>query len=138
MLEHLKTTHTESYKNMNQSADFWKSMSIADEQKILADFESSKNKFMLAAVADNRIIGGLGFVGYQAEFTKHSAQLGMSVQQAFANSGLGTAMLKYTIELAKEFGFHRIDLSVRTYNTAGIALIDGNYVDEYSYQLTFE
>lgn len=38
MLEHLKITHTESYKNMNQSAEFWKNMSIADEQKILTDF----------------------------------------------------------------------------------------------------
>lgn len=122
MLEHLKTTHTESYKNMNQSAEFWKNMSLADEQKILADFESSKSKFMLVAVSENRIVGGLGFVGYQAEFVKHSGQLGMSIQQAFANSGLGTEMMKYTIELAKGFGFHRIDLSVRTYNEPGIAL----------------
>lgn len=155
MLEHLKTTHTESYRNMNQSAEFWKNMSAADEQKILADFENSKSKFMLVAVSDNRIIGGLGFVGYQAEFVKHSGQLGMSIQQAFANSGLGTEMMKYTIELAKGFGFHRIDLSVRTYNEPGIALyekvgfkrigllkdaafINGEYVDEYSYQLILD
>lgn len=154
MLDHLKTTHKESYKNMNQSAAFWESMSISDEKNILTDFETSKSKFMLVAVSENRIVGGLGFVGYQAEFVKHSGQLGMSIQNAFSNVGLGTEMMKYTLELAKDFGFHRIDLSVRTYNINGIALyekvgfkrigllkhaafIDGQYVDEYSYQFVF-
>ena len=139
---------------MNQSAEFWKNMSVADEQKILTDFENSKSKFMLVAVSENKIIAGMGFVGYQAEFVKHRGQLGMSIQQAFSNSGLGTEMMKYTIGLAKEFGFHKIELSVRTYNAPGIALyekvgfkrigllrdaafIEGKYVDEYSYQLVF-
>jgi RimJ/RimL family protein N-acetyltransferase len=155
MLEHLKITHTESYKNMNQSAEFWQSLTLADEQKILTDFANSQSKFMLVATFDTRIIGGLGFVGQQAEFTKHSGQIGMSIQQAFTNSGLGTAMLEYALQIAKDFDFHRVDLSVRTYNKPGIALyekvgfkrigllkdaafINGEYVDEYSYQLILD
>ena len=155
MLIHLRTTHTESYRNLNQSANYWSTVSIADEQKILSDFESAKNRFMLVAVYGEKIVGGLGFFGNQAEFTKHTAQIGMSIQQEFANSGLGTEMLKYTIMLAKEFAFHRIELTVRTYNAQGITLnekvgfqrvgllkdaafIDGKFVDEFSYQLVFK
>lgn len=151
MLEHLRISHAESYRNMNQSATFWNSFAVADEEKILADFENAKGKFMIAAFFADRIVGGLGFMGQMAEFTKQNGTIGMSIQNEFSNSGLGTEMMKYMLALAKQFGFHRVDLSVRTYNTGGIALyekmgferigllkeasfIDGEYVNEYSYQ----
>lgn len=155
LLNHLRITHTESYKNLNQSAEYWNKFAVEDEAKILAEFENSKNKFMLCAFYNGRIVGGLGFVGHQAEFVRKTGSLGMSIQNEFSDSGLGTLMMEYTLELAKEFGFHRIDLTVRTYNAPGIALyekvgfkrigllkdaafIDEKYVDEYSYQLIFE
>ncbi len=152
LLSHLRITHSESYKNLNQSADYWDKFSVEGEAKILTDFENAKNKFMLCAFHNDRIIGGLGFVGYQAEFVRKNGSLGMSIQNEFSNSGLGAAMMKYTLELAKEFGFHRVDLTVRAYNHPGIklyekmgfqrigllkdaAFIDESFVDEYSYQI---
>ena len=95
ILNHLRITHAESYKNLNQSFDYW---------------------------------------------------------NEFSNSGLGTQMLQYTLELSKEIGFHRVELTVRTYNQPGIklyeklgfqkigllsdaAFIDGAFVDEYSFQI---
>lgn len=151
LLKHLRTTHTESYKNLNQSAEHWNKVSVSDQEKILTDFESSQSKFMLIALHEERIVGGLGFVGYQAEFVKRSAGIGMSVQQAYCNTGLGTEIVKYMLSMAKEFKFHRVDLTVRTYNEPGIklyekagferigllkdaAFIDGEFVNEYSYQ----
>jgi RimJ/RimL family protein N-acetyltransferase len=155
MLNHLRKAHNESYQNMNNSGEHWKKVSVEEEYKILSDFEVSKSNFMLVAVSENIIVGALGFRGAQAEFTKHNGMIGMSIQQEFTNTGLGTEMLKYAIELAGQFGFHRMELSVRTYNAAGIALyekmgfqrigllkhiayIDGKYVDEYAYQLILD
>jgi RimJ/RimL family protein N-acetyltransferase len=152
MLQHLQISHRESYKNMNQSAEFWLNFHVEDEKRILGEFESARNKFMLSVWFEGKIVGGLGLVGHGAEFVKHNASLGMSIQNAFCNSGLGTELMKTAIKLAKEIGWHRIDLTVRTYNTGGIklyeksgferigllkdaAFIDGKYVDEYSYQL---
>lgn len=152
MLTHLCTSHNESYRNMNQKAEFWKSFPIAKEKEILADFESSETKFMIAATDESKIIGGLGFVGAQGQFHIKNGSLGMSIQNRFSNLGLGTHMMRLAIETAMNLGFHRMELSVRTYNEAGIALyervgfqrsgllkeiafIDGEYVDEYSYQL---
>jgi RimJ/RimL family protein N-acetyltransferase len=155
LLKHLRITHTESYKNLNQPFQYWDTISVADEEKILADFDASKNKFMLGAFFDGRIVGGLGFVGAMAEFLRKNASIGMSIQRAFCNSGLGTEMMKCALALGKEFGFHRVDLTVRTYNSAGISLyekvgfkrigllketayIDGEYVDEYAYQIILD
>lgn len=152
MLEHLITSHSESYRNMNQKAEFWKSLPLEQEKEILTDFSSSDSKFMIAATCEGKIIGGLGFVGAQGQFHRRNGSLGMSIQNKFSNLGLGTHMMRYAIEIAKNYGFHRMELSVRTYNEAGIALyervgfqrigllkevafIDGDYVDEYSYQL---
>jgi RimJ/RimL family protein N-acetyltransferase len=151
ILRHLRVTHTESYKNLNQSADHWNKFLASEEEKILADFENSSAKFMLVALYEDRIVGGLGFWGFQSEFVKHSAGIGMSIQKEFCGSGLGTEMMNYMLVQAKQMGFHRIDLTVRTFNEAGIklyekvgfekvgllkdaAFIDGEYVNEYSYQ----
>lgn len=107
---------------------------------------------MLIALHEDRIVGGLGFVGHQAEFSAKNAAIGMSIQQAYCHSGLGSEMMNYMLSMAKEIGFHRVDLTVRAYNLAGIklyekvgfqriglqkdaAFIDGKFVDEYSYQL---
>jgi RimJ/RimL family protein N-acetyltransferase len=155
MLRHLKITHTESYKNLNQSAEHWNKVSVSEEEKVLAGFESSPSQFMLIAVFEDRIVGGLGFWGYQVEFIKRTAWFGMSIQKEFCGSGLGTEMLKYMFTQAKEMGLRRIEMTVRTYNEAGIklyekmgferigllkdaAFIDGQFVNEYSYQKILE
>ncbi len=152
LLEHLIITHSESYRNLNQSVNYWKNFSELDEQKILKDFESSKSKFMLIAEHNGTIVGGLGFVGLQAEFVRKTGQFGMSIQKRFAGLGLGFKMVRAALNAAKESGFHRVELTVRTYNLAGIklyekagfqrigllkdaAFIDGEFVDEYSYQI---
>jgi RimJ/RimL family protein N-acetyltransferase len=151
ILRHLRITHAESYRNLNQSADHWNKFLASDEEKILADFESSPAKFMLVALDEGRIVGGMGFWGYQSEFVKHSAGIGMSIQKEFCGTGLGTEMMKYMLVQAKQMGFRRVELTVRTFNEAGIklyekvgfervgllkdaAFIDGEYVNEYSYQ----
>lgn len=152
MLQHLQISHSESYRNLNQTPQYWKEFSIEDERKILTDFETSKSKFMLSAFNGEKIVGGLGFVGSVGDFLKHNVRIGMSIQKAFCNSGLGTEMIQYSLDLGKQYGFHRVELTVRTYNDAGIALyektgfqrvgllkaaafIDGEYVDEYLYQI---
>eukprot|EP00918_Siedleckia_nematoides_P046107 GHVU01101062.1.p1 GENE.GHVU01101062.1~~GHVU01101062.1.p1 ORF type:complete len:225 (+),score=10.17 GHVU01101062.1:383-1057(+) len=118
LLNHLRITHTESYKKLSQSALYWNTFSVADEEKILADFETSKSKFIVTAFFEGRIIGGLGFVGGMAEFLKKNASIEMSIQQEFCNSGLGTELMKYTLVLGKKFGFHRVNLTVRTNNAS--------------------
>lgn len=151
-LDHLIVTSTESYKNLNRGPEFWKNLSVEEEEKILNNLEKSTNSFMMGAFLENRIVGGVGIFGLNHEYTQHSATVGMSIRNEFSGAGLGTVMLKHTIEEAKKIGLHRLELSVRTYNLPGIALyekvgferiglmkdaalIDGEYANEYSYQM---
>tara|TARA_B110001454_G_scaffold16145_1_gene14564 strand:+ start:51382 stop:51666 length:285 start_codon:yes stop_codon:yes gene_type:complete len=56
MLRHLQISHRESYKNLNQSADFWTKFSIEEEKRILGEFESGRNKFMLSVWLDGKYV----------------------------------------------------------------------------------
>ena len=152
MLRHLKITHSESYKNLNQTAEFWDHITLDQEQQIISNFESSDDKIMIAAFCGNEIIGGLGLIGETAPFQSKNCTLGMSIQNEFSNLGLGTHLMNLAIANAKSMGFHRIGLTVRTHNEAGIllyekmgfrrigilkevAFFDNKFCDEYSYEL---
>lgn len=152
MLDHLIISHEESYMNMNQKSDYWRSVSLEKEKEILQSFDERNNKIMLVATSEQRIIAGLGLVGSEGQFHRYNASLGMSLQKTYWNLGLGTHLMRLAIEQARIMGFHRIELSVRTYNESAIHLyekfgfervgllkevakIDDQFVNEYTYQL---
>ena len=152
MLNHLQATHSESYKNLNQTAEFWHDFSVEKEKEILSDFSSSKSKFLIVATIAEKIIGGLGVVASQGPFHNKNGRIGMSIQSDFSNLGLGTHMMEFAKDTARSYGFHRLELTVRSYNTPGISLyektgfekvgtlkqvafIDRMFVDEHYYQL---
>lgn len=153
MLEHLIIAHDESYRNLNRSGDYWRTVSVTDEEAILTRFEASKNGFMLGAFEGEKIVGGLGlFGGDPLTCQKFNASLGISIQRAYCGEGLGSAMMKYALEKAREMQLHRIDLTVRTFNLEAqklyeklgfrkigtlreVAFIDGKFEDEHSYEL---
>lgn len=151
ILEHLVITHTESFKNLNQPSSHWAGFLIADEEKILADFENSVSKFMIVAEIAQEIKGILGCWSFQAEFVKHSASFGMNIQSDSSGIGLGSEMVRALLQNAPKIGVCRIELNVRAHNLAGIklyekfgfeivgllkhaAFIEGQYYDEFSYQ----
>jgi RimJ/RimL family protein N-acetyltransferase len=152
LLRHLKRVFGESYRNMNHPPSYWDNFPVADEEKILADFAASPSKFMVSAFSDDRIVGNLGIFGSPGEFLKHNARLGMGIEKAFCGIGLGSALIQKALRHARDVNFHRIELTVRSFNDAGIklyektgfervgllkdaAFIDGRYYDEYMYQI---
>jgi RimJ/RimL family protein N-acetyltransferase len=155
LLQHLNSVFGESYMNMNHPSNHFEKFPVAEEEKILADFAASSSKFMLSAFYENRIVGNLGMFGSVGEFLKHNARLGMGIEKKFCGLGLGSALLEHALTQAKRLKFHRIELTVRTFNEAGIklyervgfervgllknaAFIDGRYFDEYMYQILLE
>lgn len=152
LLEHLRISHRESYRNLNRPGEYWDKMTIEDEEKILSNLENNPRCFMLGAWHGDKIIAGLGIFNSDPNtFTRFSGHLGISIQKTYQNTGLGTAMMMYAMEKCKEAGLHRLELSVRTYNPEGIALyekvgfrrigtltdiafIDGKFESEYLYE----
>lgn len=152
VLEHLKRIFREHYKNFNRPVDFWETLPAEKEVKHIEDILFSDRSFMMAAFDGEEIIGLVGITHNNAPFQKFSAALGMGIETQYQNSGLGTQMLNVCFEEAKKAGLHSLQLEVRTFNQAAIALyekvgfrrvgemkevafIDGNFFDEYIYQI---
>ncbi len=154
LLAMLKVTAAESYRNLNQAPGSWDHFPVEKEAGILKAFSESQSRFMISAFAsDGRIVGNLGIFGVEGSpFLSHSAKLGMGVLATYHDRGLGTQLLRTAIFEAKAKGFHRFELTVRTFNQAGISLyekcgfrrigylrdvafFDGAYHDEYAYEL---
>jgi len=152
LLNHLKNLFQTAYRNMNHPKNHWDHVTIEDEFRILTDFKNSDQKFMISAFDGDKIIGNLGLFGFGGEFLKHNARLGMGLEPDYQNLGLGSALMSYALESAKQINIKRVELTVRTFNQAGIklyekagfrqvgllkntAFIDGEYCDEYMYEI---
>ena len=151
LLLHIRRVFKESYRNMTHPADYFDKLTIEEEEKILARFIESDSKFMISSFLDNKIVGNIGITSFGTEFAKYSARLGMGVEANIQGNGVGNALVKYALAEAKSHHFHRIELSVRTFNYPAIALyekhqfekvgtlkehafIDGKFFDEFLYQ----
>ncbi len=153
-LDHARIAHRESYRNLNRPPDYWDKLTVEEEEKILKNMEESKRRFMLGAFLNGKVIGGVANFGHDQSFQEFNGMIGISIQNAYHGLGLGEAMMRFAMEKSKESGCHRLELTVRTYNTGAIALyeklgfkkvgtlretafIDGQFVDEYMYDYLF-
>ena len=74
------------------------------------------------AVDDGRVVGWCDVNPKTHETLLHSGVLGMGVAASHRGQGLGSALLRATLEAAATRGIRRVELIVRADNTAAIAL----------------
>ena len=123
---------------------------IPDEQmkKRIEAVEKEKSSAILIASTTGVIVGYLFAIGGNPTRTKHSVYIAIGVAESERGKGIGAKLFEALEEWANQQSIHRLELTVMTYNTAGIALykkvgfeiegtkrdsllIDGKYVDEY-------
>lgn len=107
-----------------------------------------ENHTIFVAEQDNELVGYLAASGGTFLRSKHSAFIVTGILQAFTGRGIGTQFFQRVEEWANQQHIHRLELTVMTHNTAGIALykkqgfaiegtrrhallINGSYIDEY-------
>jgi len=110
-----------------------------------------KNLTILALIEENgktRIIASASLVFSEAEAFKHKAEFGITVHDRFQNKGLGTALTKYMLEIARKKGLRKVTLKVITENSRAIHVyekcgfkfdaklekenfVNGRYLDDY-------
>jgi ribosomal protein S18 acetylase RimI-like enzyme len=78
----------------------------------------------LVAVDDGRVVGWCDVNPKTHATLRHSGVLGMGVAAPHRNRGIGSALLRATLEAASAGGITRVELIVRADNTAAIALYE--------------
>jgi RimJ/RimL family protein N-acetyltransferase len=107
------------------------------------------------AITDERVIGWCDVLMKPRPAMRHSGALGLGVLSSCRGKGVGTALLRATLDAATQRGLTRIELFVRTdndrakrlYERAGFTvegtlrrhlLIEGVYLDSYLMSLLYD
>jgi len=87
---------------------------------VLGNLKSGAPQFV--AVDDGRVVGWCDVTPKTHETLRHSGVLGMGVAASHRGRGVGSALLRATVEAAEASGLARIELVVRSDNLPAIAL----------------
>jgi RimJ/RimL family protein N-acetyltransferase len=106
-------------------------LSYPDESTMTAERESqflqkkteSENEIEILAEVDGIVAGlaGIEAVGGR-EKIRHRAEFGISVDRAFWNLGIGTALMNACTECARRAGYEQIELNAVAENETAIAM----------------
>jgi putative acetyltransferase len=98
-------------------------LTIEAEREILAEYTRSENSIFLVAEAGGQIVGMLNCEGGNRKATRHVTTLGMSVDKAWRNQGVGSRLMAGAVEWARGNGVvSRIELLVFARNEMAIHL----------------
>jgi RimJ/RimL family protein N-acetyltransferase len=98
-------------------------LTVAQEQKILADFALSDNSVYLVAEVKKKIVGILICNGSNREAVRHVVTINMSVDKMWRGKGVASQLMSQAIEWAKNTGIvSRIELFVLERNKTAIHL----------------
>jgi putative acetyltransferase len=112
------------------------------------NIDYSKVLAIAALTGDARIVATASLQFNLQEALQHKAELGITVHDSYQKMGVGTALLKHVLDIAKERGLKNIHLIVRVDNERAICLyskfgfkvegtfhnemcLNGRYVDDY-------
>ena len=121
---------------------------LEEQQAQIEILLREENQTIFVAEQDNQLVGYLEASGGTFKRNRHSAYLVIGILKAFNGQGIGTQLFQRLDEWAKHQHIHRLELTVMTHNSAGIALykkqgfaiegtkrhsllINGQYVDEF-------
>jgi RimJ/RimL family protein N-acetyltransferase len=98
--------------------------SVPAEREYISDLDWQKNLLIVAA-AGAEVIGCLAALqadGGRREETAHILQVGLHLKEAYRGLGIGSQMLAYAIEWARQTAFEKLEASIFTTNNKSIAL----------------
>lgn len=116
-LEYLKNTATlplfeDEYPN-----------DVKEEREMIQRYHSETNSILLVAIFGDEIIGNIDLTGSWRKKMQHTAMIGMGIHTQWQNQGVGTLLLKNTLEWTKENEFLKtVWLEVYATNHSGITL----------------
>ncbi|MFL5625291.1 MAG: GNAT family N-acetyltransferase [Ktedonobacteraceae bacterium] len=123
-------------------------ISLEEQKRQIEDVLARENQMIFVAEEDGQLVGYLSATGGYVRRNRHSAEIVIGILQGFRGQGIGSQLFVAMEEWARQQHLHRLELTVMTHNTAGVALykkqgfaiegtrrhaliVNGQYVDEF-------
>ena len=121
MVEYLKVTSGETPFLLRYPDEV--NYTIEEEKELLAKFVEDPYLIMMVAVVDGKVAGNgsISGIGSKRKIS-HRCSLAIALYQEYCGLGIGSAMIGYMTDLAREIGWHQVDLEVFAENTRARAL----------------
>lgn len=121
MIAYAKQVGDESDFLSFSGADF--TTTVEEEERIIENHALADNMLFLLALVEGRIVGMCNVAASQRPRLRHLGYFGISVARAYWGAGVGSHMLAYVMDWARDSGLIRkIELLVQTDNHRGIRL----------------
>jgi RimJ/RimL family protein N-acetyltransferase len=121
---------------------------LEDQQTQIEILLKQENQTIFVAEQANQLVGYLAASGGTLKRNRHNVYLVIGILQAFTDQGIGTHLFQRLEEWTQRQNIHRLELTVMTHNTAGIALykkqgfaiegtkrhsllLNGQFIDEF-------
>ena len=130
VLEVFQQTHGEtdyllSYPDEN-------TFDLVGEEAFLRKLEESDNELELLAIVDGQVVGSAGIDAVGSKYkVRHRAHFGISVLKAYWGLGIGRALTKACIRLAKQAGYAQLELQAVAENRSALRLYESVGFREY-------
>lgn len=102
------------------------------EAKFLQTKADSPDEAELVAEVNGRIVGQAGIARLgRTDKVKHRADFGISIDEAYWSLGIGRALTRACVELAKQAGYLQLELQAVAENEHALALYESEGFVEY-------
>jgi RimJ/RimL family protein N-acetyltransferase len=102
-------------------------LTVEEERVVLNNYAASDNSVFFVAEIDDSIVGELTLQGGHRLANRHAAELGMAIDRAWRDQGIGSELMTRAISWAKGTGvLFRIELVVFERNARAIHLYQKN------------
>ena len=123
MIEYLEKTSAETPYLLRYPDEV--SFTLEGEEEILGRLLDDPYAIMMCAVVDGKIAGNgsINGIGSKRKI-RHRCSLAIALYKDYWDLGIGTAMIGYMTVLAREIGWHQVDLEVVAENVKAKALYE--------------
>ena len=99
-------------------------LDVYSERQLIKMYSSMDNRLYLVAFYAANVVGMLKLAGNRRKRVKHVAELSIAVLEDFQGVGLGSTLMKLSLEWARLHGIKRVELTVIEENRRAIRLYE--------------
>lgn len=123
MIEYLKITAEETPFLLRYPDEV--NYTVEGERELLRNLLENETSVMMVAIVDGKVAGNCSLNGMgNKRRILHRSSLAIALKKEFWNLGIGTAMMQYLEELARQIGYEQIELEVVDGNDTAKALYE--------------